>query len=114
MALALPPSYQQGALSGRKQPGRGRFWHLAGRQHIGDGFAAQVGGGDHVLLLGRVARGHGLSSRRGDALCHSDELFWRGGLVRGVLGLEHLDHVGGQRREGETLMNDGLLAACTS
>lgn len=65
-------------------------YHLAGGQHIRDGFAAQVGCGDDVLLLGRVARCHSLGCCCGDALCHADELFRRGRLLGDVLGLEHL------------------------
>lgn len=66
--------------------------HLAGGQHVGDGFAAQVGSGYHVLLLSRVACCHCFGRRYGDALGHADELFWGGGFLRNVLGLENLEN----------------------
>lgn len=67
-----------------------RIKHLAGSQHIRDGFAAQVGRGDHVLLLSRVPRSHRFGRCRGDALGHTGELLRCGGLLRDVLGLEEL------------------------
>lgn len=65
--------------------------HLAGGQHVGDGFAAQVGSGYHVLLLSRVACCHRFGCRNGDALGHADELFWGGRFLRNILGLENLE-----------------------
>lgn len=49
-------------------------YHLAGSQHIRDGFAAKVSGGDDILLLSGVACCHCLGGCYGDALCHANEL----------------------------------------
>ncbi len=65
--------------------------HLAGGQHVGDGFAAQVGSGYYVLLLSRVACCHCFGCCNGDALGHADELFRGGRFLRNVLGMENLE-----------------------
>ena len=40
--------------------------HLARVKHVGDGLPAHVGRHDHVVLLARLARGHGLGGGDGD------------------------------------------------
>lgn len=64
--------------------------NLAGGEHVGDSFSAEVGRMDDVLLPGRVPCSHCLSSCNGDALSHADELLGRGCLVGSILGLKDL------------------------
>lgn len=87
-SLPQQNSVEEPVDGGGKKRERG---NLAGGEHVRDGFAAQVGCVDDVLLPGRVPGSHGFGSGDGDAFGHSDELLWRGGLSRGVPGLEDLD-----------------------
>lgn len=61
------------AFSIRPKPRQGLY--LTSRQHIGHGFPAQVGCGDHVLLSARVPGGYSFGCRHGDAFRHPYRFF---------------------------------------
>ena len=64
--------------------------YLAHSQHVGDGFAADVGSNDDVILAATVSSGHSFSRSQSDRLGHADQFFRCGFGARHFRGIEGL------------------------
>jgi hypothetical protein len=69
---------------------RWRGSYLAHSQHVGDGFAADVGSNDDVVLAATVSSGHSFSRSQSDRLGHADQFFRCGFGARHFRGIEGL------------------------